>query len=91
MPVTTCRSRVATFAADGGALESCKGISIFPDEVTTSSPAPRLLPQSIAATATGIASEAPQSIAARYGKHTADSAAKQLECSRQRSALRLAA
>jgi hypothetical protein len=75
----TYRSRAVTFSASAAAVVSRNGIGLLPDQIATGWPAERRLP------AIGDQPPAPTmdatlgAIAARYGQHTADFVAMQLE------------
>jgi putative intracellular protease/amidase len=79
----TYRSRAVTFAAAAGPQQTRYGVRILPEQIAASWPAERLLP--------AIGDQPPakaldlvlQSIAARYGMHTADFVAMQLEYPRK--------
>jgi len=75
----TYRSRAVTFADTDGAQQTRNGIRIFPDQVATSWPAEQLLPPIGSQQPAKALDEALQGIAARYGMHTADFVAMQLE------------
>jgi putative intracellular protease/amidase len=80
----TYRSRAVTFAGTADVQQSRNGIGIFPDRIATSWPAERLLP-AIGVRQPAIALErALDGIATRYGMHTAEFVAMQLEYPRQR-------
>jgi putative intracellular protease/amidase len=81
----TFRSRAVTFAATASALETRNGIRIFPDQVTTAWPAAQLLPALEGRRPAEALDQGLHGIAARYGMHTADLVAMQLEYPRQRT------
>jgi putative intracellular protease/amidase len=74
----TYRSNAVTFAPDGGALLTRHGIRILPDQVATSWPGERLLPDAGNRPAQAL-DDALRGIEARYGGRTADFVAMQLE------------
>ena len=75
----TYRSRAVTFAGTHHAQPSRNGIQIVPDRVAASWPAKRLLPPSESPKPARVLDEALRAIATRYGSHTADFVAMQLE------------
>jgi hypothetical protein len=79
----TYRSRAVTFASTAGAIESRNGIRILPDRVVANWPAERLLAAVGDRPPAKTLDKALQTIAARYGKDTADFVAMQLEYPRQ--------
>lgn len=74
----TCRSRAVTFAPDIATRESRHGIQILPDQVRSSWPAATRL-QAIDRLPARALDDALQAIGARYGAHTTDFVAMQLE------------
>jgi putative intracellular protease/amidase len=81
----TYRSQAVTFASTAGALQSRNGIRILPDEVATNWPAAQRLPEIDNAKPAEALDSALGGIAARYGTHTTDFVAMQLEYPRHRA------
>ncbi len=75
----TYRSRAVTFAGTRDAQLSRNGIRIVPDRVTASRPSKQLLPPIESPNPATVLDQALRAIAARYGAHTADFVAMQLE------------
>ena len=75
----TLRSRAVTFSRTDGPQESRSGIRIVPDQVAADWTAERLLPAIGNRQPARALDEALHSIGARYGSHTADLVAMQLE------------
>ena len=75
----TYRSRAVTFSRIAGAQQSRNGIGIVPDQVSASGPAEHLLPAIGDGPPARALDDALSGIAARYGSHTADFVAMQLE------------
>ena len=75
----TYRSRAVTFSRTDGAQQSRNGIRIVPDQVAASWPAEHLLPAIGDRQPARALDDALSGIAARYGTHTADFVAMQLE------------
>jgi hypothetical protein len=75
----TYRSRAVTFAGTDAAQLGRNGIRIVPDRVTASWPAKQLLPPIESPKPARVLDEALRAIAARYGAHTAEFVAMQLE------------
>ena len=75
----TYRSRTVTFARAAGAVQSRNGIRILPDEVAADWPAEQLLPEVGDRKPAEALDDVLRSIAARYGTHTTDFVAMQLE------------
>ncbi|HYI26954.1 MAG TPA: transcriptional regulator, partial [Bradyrhizobium sp.] len=82
----TYRSRAVTFAGTAGAVETRNGIRIYPDQITTAWPAAQQLPTLEGRRPAEALDQTLQDIAARYGMHTADLVALQLEYPGQRMA-----
>jgi putative intracellular protease/amidase len=82
----TYRSRAVTSAGTAGAVETRNGIRIYPDQITTAWPAAQQLPTLEGRRPAEALDQTLQDIAARYGMHTADLVAMQLEYPRQRMA-----
>jgi hypothetical protein len=68
----TYRSRAVTFAGTASAVETRSGIRIYPDQVTTTWPAARLLPALEGQRPAEALEQTLQDIATRYGMHSAD-------------------
>ena len=81
----TYRSRAVTFADTAGARQTRNGIRILPDEVATSWPAARRLPEIGDTKPADALDNALGGIAARYGTRTTDFVAMQLEYPRHRA------
>jgi putative intracellular protease/amidase len=81
----TYRSRAVTFAGTADARQSRGGIRIYPDQVTTSWPAERLLPAVADRKPADVLDETLRAMTARYGVRTTDFVAMQLEYPRQRA------
>ena len=81
----TYRSRAVTFASTAGARQTRNGIRILPDEVATSWPAARRLPEIGDTKPADALDNALGGIAARYGTRTTDFVAMQLEYPRHRA------
>jgi putative intracellular protease/amidase len=75
----TYRSRAVTFVGTASAVETRNGIRIYPDQVTTAWPAAQLLPALEGWRPAEALDQTLQDIAVRYGMHTADLVAMQLE------------
>jgi putative intracellular protease/amidase len=75
----TYRSRAVTFAGTASAIETRNGIRIYPDQITTAWPAAQQLPTLEGRRPAEALDQTLQDIAARYGMHTADLVAMQLE------------
>jgi transcriptional regulator GlxA family with amidase domain len=82
----TYRSRAVTFAGTAGAVETRNGISIYPDQITTTWPAAQQLPTLEGRRPAEALEQTLQDIAARYGMNTANLVAMQLEYPGQRMA-----
>jgi len=80
----TYRSRAVTFAASADAVESRSGIRIIPDESRADWPAARRLPAIGERPPAQTLDAALQAIADRYGLHTTDVVAMQLEYAGER-------
>jgi transcriptional regulator GlxA family with amidase domain len=80
----TFRSRALTFAATADAVPTRNGIRILPDQVAADRPDERLLPQVGDRKPSEALDWALTAIAERYGEHTADFVATQLEYPRRR-------
>ncbi|MCK1514685.1 DJ-1/PfpI family protein [Bradyrhizobium sp. 190] len=81
----TYRSQAVTFASTAGAQQSKNGIRIYPDQVTASWPAERLLPSIGGRKPAEALDNALSEITARYGTRTTDFVAMQLEYPRNRA------
>jgi putative intracellular protease/amidase len=81
----TYRSRAVTFAGTAGARQTRNGVRILPDEVATSWPAARVLPEIDNAKPAEALDSALGGIATRYGTRTTDFVAMQLEYPRHRA------
>ncbi|MEH2522312.1 MULTISPECIES: DJ-1/PfpI family protein [unclassified Bradyrhizobium] len=81
----TYRSQAVTFARAAGAQQTRNGMRILPDQVATSWPAERLLPSVGDRRPAEALDNALEEIAARYGTHTTDFVAMQLEYPRHRA------
>ena len=81
----TYRSHAVTFAGTASAQQTRNGIRIFPDQVVTSWPAERLLPESGGRKPAAALDRTIDGIAVRYGMRTADFVAMQLEYPRERA------
>jgi putative intracellular protease/amidase len=79
----TSRSRAVTFAGTAAALETLNGIRIFPDQVAASWPTERLIPAVGTQQPAKALDETLRAIQDRYGAHTADFVAVQLEYPKQ--------
>jgi hypothetical protein len=75
----TYRSRAVTFAGTASAVETRNGIRIYPDQVTAMWPAERLLSALEGRRPAEALDQALHDITARYGMHTANLVAMQLE------------
>jgi putative intracellular protease/amidase len=82
----TYRSRAVTFAGTAGAQQTRNGLRIFPHQVAASWPAERLLPAIGELQPAKALDQALLGIEVRYGTHTADFVAMQLEYPRHRAA-----
>ena len=82
----TYRSRAVTFARTDGAQPSRNGVRIVPDQVAGSWPAERLVPAIGDRPPARALDDALDRITARYGMHTADFVAMQLEYPRRDNA-----
>jgi hypothetical protein len=74
-----------TFAGTAGARQTRNGVRILPDEVATSWPAARVLPEIDNAKPAEALDSALGGIATRYGTRTTDFVAMQLEYPRHRA------
>jgi transcriptional regulator GlxA family with amidase domain len=81
----TYRSQAVTFARAAGAQQSRNGIRILPDEVAASWPSERRLPEIDDAKPAQTLDDTLRAITARYGAHTTDFVAMQLEYPRNRT------
>lgn len=79
----TYRSRAVTFAGTAGALETRGGLRMLPHQMAASWPAERLLPAIGGLQPAQALDQALLGIEARYGRHTADLVAMQLEYPRR--------
>ena len=79
----TSRSRAVTFAGTAGAQQTRNGIGILPDQVATSWPTERLIPALRDRPPAQALDQALHAITTRYGTHTTDFVAMQLEYPRQ--------
>jgi putative intracellular protease/amidase len=81
----TYRSQAVTFASTAGALQSRNGIRILPDEVATSWPTARRLPEIGVRKPAEALDDTLRAITARYDARTTDFVAMQLEYPRHRA------
>jgi transcriptional regulator GlxA family with amidase domain len=79
----TYRSRAVTWSRGEDATETSNGVRILPDRVAASWPAKHLLPALAGRKPAAALEEALAGIAARYGRHTAEFVAMQLEYPRR--------
>jgi putative intracellular protease/amidase len=75
----TYRSQAVTFSRTDGAVPTRTGVRVIPDRIAATWPADRLLPPIGNQPPARALDEALRGIAARYGTHTADFVAMQLE------------
>jgi putative intracellular protease/amidase len=79
----TYRSRAVTWSPSQGAVETRNGVRVRPEAVAATWPSERLLPAIAGWKPAGALDDALSGIATRYGSHTADFVAMQLEYPRR--------